>query len=103
MVLEITEQTFEEEVTKSDLPTVVDFWAPWCGPCKMVTPILQRIHEKAGDRVKIVKLNVDENPITAGKFSITAIPTVMLFKNGALEKQFVGVQPESVYLEAIEL
>ncbi len=103
MIETVSDVTFKSEVLASDIPVLVDFWAPWCGPCKMVTPILQRIHEKAGDRVKIVKLNVDENPITAGKFSITAIPTVMLFKNGALEKQFVGVQPESVYLEAIEL
>ncbi len=103
MVKIVSDASFKTDVLESEAPVLVDFWAPWCGPCKMVSPILEKLKEKAGDKVKVLKLNVDENPISAGIYKITAIPTVMLFRNGNAEKQFVGVQPESAYLEAIGL
>lgn len=101
MVEVTSDATFKTDVLESEVPVLVDFWAPWCGPCKMVSPILEKLKENAGDKVKVLKLNVDENPISAGNYKITGIPTVMLFRNGIVEKQLVGVQPESVYLETI--
>ena len=101
MVEIVSDATFNNDVIKSEVPVLVDFWAPWCGPCRMVGPILEKISEKAGNVVKVLKCNVDENNQTAGKYGITAIPTVILFSNGNIEKQFVGVQPENVYLNAL--
>lgn len=103
MVEVTSDATFKTDVLESEVPVLVDFWAPWCGPCKMVSPILEKLKENAGDKVKVLKLNVDENPISAGNYKITGIPTVMLFRNGVVEKQLVGVQPESVYLETIRI
>ena len=101
MVGVASDANFQAEVLDAQIPVLVDFWAPWCGPCRMVSPILERISEKAGDTVKVLKLNVDENPQTAGTYRITAIPTVILFRNGSMAEQFIGVQPEQVYLNAI--
>ncbi len=86
-------QTFDSEVLKSNEPVVVDFWAEWCGPCKMIAPALEEIAGSLGDKVKIVKLNVDENPATAQKYGIMSIPTLMLFKNGELASRQVGAAP----------
>ena len=102
MVTATSDATFETDVLKSDVPVLVDFWAPWCGPCRMVGPIIDRISEKTEGKAKVCKLNVDENPTIAGKYGITGIPTVMIFNNGQVERQFVGVQPEQVYLSAIQ-
>jgi len=101
MALNTTDATFENDVLKSDLPVLVDFWAPWCGPCRIVGPIIENVSEKMNGIAKVYKLNVDENPITAGKYGITGIPTVMVFKNGQLDKQYVGVQSEQTYLQAL--
>jgi len=89
----VSDSTFDSEVLKSNEPVVVDFWAEWCGPCKMIAPALEEIAGLLGDKVKIVKLNVDENPATAQKSGIMSIPTLMLFKNGELASRQVGAAP----------
>jgi thioredoxin 1 len=101
MALTTTDVSFENDVLKSDVPVLVDFWAPWCGPCRIVGPVIERVGEKVNGNAKVYKLNVDENPITAGKYGITGIPTVIVFRNGQIDKQFVGVQPEQTYLNAV--
>jgi thioredoxin 1 len=101
MALETSDASFKSDVLDSPLPVLVDFWAPWCGPCRMMGPILEALGKKAGDRAKLFKLNVDENRETAGRYAISAIPTVIIFRNGKAEKEFVGVQSEKVYLDAL--
>jgi len=92
MEVVFTDQNFEAEVIKSDKPVLVDFWAPWCGPCQMMGPIVSELAKEMGDRVKIGKLNVDENSGVAEKYQIMSIPTVIIFKGGNVVKQLVGVQ-----------
>ena len=89
-----SDASFESDVRKSSAPVVVDFWAEWCGPCKMIAPVLDEIAGALGDKVKIVKLNVDENPDTAAKYGIMSIPTLMLFKNGEIASRQVGAAPK---------
>ena len=90
----VTDASFEADVLKSSEPVVVDFWAEWCGPCKMIGPSLEEISSEMAGKVKIVKLNVDENPGVAGKLGIRSIPTLMLFKDGKLAAQKVGAAPK---------
>ena len=90
----VSDATFETEVLKAAEPVVVDFWAEWCGPCRMIAPALEEIAGSMGSKVKIVKLNVDENPRTAEKYGIMSIPTLMLFKNGELSSRQVGAAPK---------
>ena len=90
----VTDASFEADVLKSSEPVVVDFWAEWCGPCKMIGPSLEEIATEMKGKVKIVKLNVDENPGVAGKLGIRSIPTLMLFKDGKLAAQKVGAAPK---------
>ena len=92
-VAKVSDKDFEAEVLKSAEPVVVDFWAEWCGPCKMIAPALEEIAGTMNGKVKIVKLNVDENPATAAKYGIMSIPTLMLFKNGELASRQVGAAP----------
>ena len=96
-----TDATFEADVLKSHEPVVVDFWAEWCGPCKMIGPALEEIGKDMHGKVKIVKLNIDENPEVAGKLGIRSIPTLMLFKDGKLAAQKVGAAPKSEMLKWI--
>jgi thioredoxin 1 len=103
MSLEINDQNFKQDVLDSSVPVLVDFWAPWCGPCRIAGPIVDQVSIKSIGKAKVFKMNVDENPKTSQQFGITAIPTVMVFKNGRIEKSFVGVQPEQVYLNALGL
>jgi thioredoxin 1 len=90
----VSDANFENEVLKSSEPVVVDFWAEWCGPCRMIAPALEEISGTLQGKVKIVKLNVDENPQTASKYGIMSIPTLMLFKNGELASRQVGAAPK---------
>jgi thioredoxin 1 len=90
----VSDATFETEVLKANDPVVVDFWAEWCGPCRMIAPALEEIASTLDGKVKIVKLNVDENPQTAAKFGIMSIPTLMIFKNGELASRQVGAAPK---------
>ena len=90
----VTDANFAEEVERSPLPVLLDMWAPWCGPCRMIAPLLDQLAAESGGRYKIAKLNVDENPRTAGQFNIRSIPTLLIFKNGKLVDQIVGVQPK---------
>ena len=90
----VSDANFEAEVLKATGPVVVDFWAEWCGPCKMIAPALEEIAGAMGDKVKIVKLNVDENPNTAAKYGIMSIPTLLMFKNGEIASRQVGAAPK---------
>ena len=91
----VTDETFDAEVLQSSKPVIVDYWAEWCGPCKMIAPILDEIASEYHDRIKIAKLNIDENPQTPPKFGIRGIPTLILFKNGTVEAQKVGAVSKS--------
>jgi len=94
-IVYVSDDSFEDEVLKADSPVLVDFWAEWCGPCKMIAPILNEIADEYGDRVRIAKLNIDENPATPPKYGIRGIPTLMLFKNGNVEATKVGAVSKS--------
>lgn len=93
-IKEITEKDFEQEVTNSTVPVLVDFWAPWCGPCRMQAPVLEKLAEELGPKMKFCKVNTDENQNLAQRFSVFSIPSLMLFKDGKLAGQWVGFQPE---------
>jgi thioredoxin 1 len=93
-ISEVSDHNFQAEVIESETPVLVDFWAPWCGPCRMVAPVLEEIAGEKGDALKIVKLNVDENQQTAMTYEVLSIPTLILFKNGAIAKKVVGAYPK---------
>jgi thioredoxin 1 len=90
----VTDASFDSDVLKATGPVVVDFWAEWCGPCRMIAPALEEISASLGEKVKIVKLNVDENPAVAAKYGIMSIPTLMIFKNGEMASRQVGAAPK---------
>ncbi len=94
-VRETTDATWDADVLKSDLPVLVDFWAPWCGPCRMVAPIVQELSEEYKDKVSFFKMNTDENPTVPSKHGIRSIPSLLIFKNGELKGTVVGFRPKS--------
>lgn len=102
MVIDVTDQTFEEEVIKSDLPVLLDLWAPWCRPCLMVAPIVEKLAEKYNGRFKFCRLNIDENPQTAAKYQIMSIPTLLFFKGGKVVDTVIGAVPEQALQPKIE-
>ena len=101
-VVELTDSSFDETVHNSDSPVLVDFWAPWCGPCKMMTPILEEIAEEYSDKARICKLNTDDARDSAMEFGISAIPTTILFKDGQIQKKWVGLTSKKDISAAID-
>ena len=102
MVLEITDQEFENEVLKSELPAVVDFWAPWCGPCIRISPLVEKFSEEFKGKIKCCKLNVDENRETAMKYQVMSIPLLLFFKGGQQVDESLGAVPESMIRPKVE-
>ncbi len=101
-VQEFTDTNFEQEVLSSDHPVLVDFWAPWCGPCRMIAPMVEELAKENTGSFKIGKINIDDNPNVAQNYGVSAIPTLMIFKNGEVVERFVGVRPKNQLQSAID-
>ena len=97
----VTDATFEADVLKSEKPVVVDYWAEWCGPCRQVAPVLEEIATEHAEKLSVVKLNVDENPVTSQRYGILNIPTLSVFKDGEVVKEIVGARPKSALLREL--
>ena len=100
--MDIIDSQFEEHVLKSDLPVLVDFWAPWCGPCKMVSPIVEELGEEYKGKIKVVKVNVDDNPQYSGQYNVMSIPSIFIFRGGRPVKTMVGAQSKDNFKRAID-
>ena len=101
-VNELSDANFEAEVLKSAQPVLVDFWAPWCGPCRMVGPVVEQLAAENAGSIKVAKMNVDDSPTTAAGYGISSIPTLMIFKDGQVVDRFVGIQPKNRLQDAID-
>ena len=102
MLSDLTDKDFEQEVIKSDLPVLIDLWAPWCGPCRMIAPVVESLSKKYSGKLKFFRLNIDENPQTPSRYRVMSIPTLMFFKNGAAVDMVVGAVPEKAIIPKIE-
>ena len=101
-IIEISDNNFDEEVLKSDLPVLVDFWAPWCGPCRAIAPVVEELSAEYEGKLKVAKCNVDDNPKTPSKYGIRAIPTLIIFKGGNVSEQITGAVAKSQIMAAID-
>jgi thioredoxin 1 len=101
-IIKTSDSSFEADVLKSDRPVVVDFWAEWCGPCKMIAPFLEELAADKGEQVVVAKVNIDDNPLTPTKYGVRGIPTLMLFKNGEIAATKVGAMPKTKLYEWVE-
>ncbi len=101
-VKEVTDATFDEEVVHSSIPVLVDFWAPWCGPCRAIAPIVEELAQEYEGKLKVVKVNVDHNPDAATRFNVRGIPTLLLFQGGKVKDQIVGAVPKHLLVQAVE-
>jgi len=102
MVIDVTDQNFADEVLKSTLPVMIDIWAPWCGPCRMIAPVVEKLAQKYDQRFKFCRLNIDQNPQTASNYQIMSIPTLIFFQDGKVVDRVVGAVPERVLEPKIE-
>jgi len=100
-VQEVNDKNFENEVINSDLPVLIDFWAPWCGPCRAIGPVVDELAKDYDGKLKVVKMNVDDNPVTPSKFGVRSIPNLLLFKNGQVKDQIIGAVPKATFVTAI--
>ena len=100
-VQQVTDESFESEVLKAELPVLIDFWAPWCGPCKAIGPVVEDLAKEYGGRLKVVKMNVDDNPQTPSRYGVRGIPNLILFKGGQVRDQIVGAVPKAQLVKAI--
>jgi thioredoxin 1 len=101
-ITQVGDSDFEAEVIRSDLPVLVDFWAPWCGPCKSIAPVIEELAQAYAGKLKVAKLNVDENPVTPSQYGVRGIPNLLILKKGQVKEQIVGAVPKARLVEAIE-
>ena len=101
-VQEVTDASFDGEVLKSDVPVLIDLWAPWCGPCKAISPVVEELAKEYSGRLKVVKMNVDDNPQTPSRYGVRSIPNLILFKDGQVRDQIVGAVPKAHLVKAID-
>jgi thioredoxin 1 len=101
-IMEVSDGSFDAEVLKSEKPVLVDFWAPWCGPCRAIAPLIEELVKEYGDQVKFTKCNVDDNPVTPGQYGIKAIPTLIFFNNGKVVNQITGMVAKSKLVDSIK-
>lgn len=98
-IIDVTDDTFETEVLKAQTPAIIDFWAEWCAPCRAIAPIVKELASQYEGKVKVMKMNIDENPATPGRYGVRAIPTVLAFKGGSVVEQITGARPKSAFAE----